>query len=58
MQPWQKVVTPRQEVHEGRSFSPDEFAVALGQVMREADSSQRRRHLQVERRLAVLTTEV
>ena len=32
MQPWHKVVTPRAEVREGRSFSPDEFAIALEQV--------------------------
>ena len=31
--PWHKVVTPRQEVREGRSFSPDEFAIALEQVV-------------------------
>ncbi len=30
--PWHKVVTPRKEVREGRSFSPDEFAIALEQV--------------------------
>jgi len=30
--PWYKVVTPRKEVREGRSFSPDEFAIALEQV--------------------------
>ena len=33
MQPWYKVVTPRPEVREGRSFSPDEFAIALEQVV-------------------------
>ncbi len=33
MQPWYKVVTPRREVREGRSFSPDEFAIALEQVV-------------------------
>lgn len=33
MQPWYKVVTPRSEVREGRSFSPDEFAIALEQVV-------------------------
>lgn len=31
--PWYKVVTPRQEVREGRSFDPDEFAIALEQVV-------------------------
>jgi len=31
--PWDKVVTPRREVREGRSFSPDEFAIALEQVV-------------------------
>ncbi len=33
MQPWYKIVTPRKEVREGRSFSPDEFAIALEQVV-------------------------
>ena len=33
MEPWYKVVTPRQEVREGRSFHPDEFAIALEQVV-------------------------
>ena len=33
MDPWYKVVTPRPEVREGRSFSPDEFAIALEQVV-------------------------
>jgi hypothetical protein len=33
MEPWYKVVVPRKEVREGRSFSPDEFAVALEQVV-------------------------
>ena len=32
MEPWYRVVTPRAEVREGRSFSPDEFAIALEQV--------------------------
>ena len=32
MEPWYRVVTPRPEVREGRSFSPDEFAIALEQV--------------------------
>lgn len=31
--PWYKVVTLRREVREGRSFSPDEFAIALEQVV-------------------------
>ena len=31
--PWYKVVTLRKEVREGRSFSPDEFAIALEQVI-------------------------
>lgn len=30
---WYKVVTPREEVRKGRSFSPDEFAIALEQVV-------------------------
>ena len=33
MDPWYKVATPRPEVREGRSFSPDEFAIALEQVV-------------------------
>ena len=33
LEPWYKVVTPRKEVREGRSFSPDEFAIALEQVV-------------------------
>ena len=33
MDPWYKIVTPRKEVREGRSFSPDEFAIALDQVV-------------------------
>ena len=33
MDPWYKVVTPRKEVREGRSFNPDEFAIALEQVV-------------------------
>jgi hypothetical protein len=31
--PWYRVVTPRKEVREGRSFDPDEFAIALEQVV-------------------------
>ena len=31
--PWYKAVTLRKEVREGRSFSPDEFAIALEQVV-------------------------
>ena len=33
MEPWYKVATLRKEVREGRSFSPDEFAIALEQVV-------------------------
>ena len=33
MEPWYKVATPRKEVSEGRSFNPDEFAIALEQVV-------------------------
>ncbi len=33
LDPWYKVVTLRREVREGRSFSPDEFAIALEQVV-------------------------
>jgi predicted AAA+ superfamily ATPase len=31
--PWYKHAVPRREVREGRSFSPDEFAIALEQVI-------------------------
>src|SRR5213596_2698733 len=33
MEPWYKVATPRREVREGRSFNPDEFAIALEQIV-------------------------
>jgi len=33
MDPWYKVATPRKEVREGRSFNPDEFAIAIEQVV-------------------------
>jgi hypothetical protein len=33
MEPWYRMVSPRQEVREGRSFNPDEFAIALEQVV-------------------------
>ena len=33
MDPWHRVATLREEVREGRSFSPDEFAIALEQVV-------------------------
>ena len=33
LDPWYKVATPRKEVREGRSFNPDEFAIALEQVV-------------------------
>jgi len=33
MEPWYKVAPPRAEVREGRSFNPDEFAIALEQVV-------------------------
>ncbi|HXW92955.1 MAG TPA: DUF499 domain-containing protein [Terriglobales bacterium] len=32
MEPWYKNTVPREEVREGRSFNPDEFAIALEQV--------------------------
>src|SRR6266480_5334369 len=32
MEPWYKVVSPRQELREGRSLDPSEFAVHLEQV--------------------------
>lgn len=33
MDPWHKLVTPRKEVREGRSFNPDEFAIHLEQIV-------------------------
>ena len=33
MEPWYKIAIPRKEVREGRSFNPDEFAIALEQVV-------------------------
>jgi len=33
MEAWYKIVTPRKEVREGRSFNPDESAIALEQVV-------------------------
>src|SRR5215510_10207808 len=33
MEPWYRVAIPRREVREGRSFNPDEFAIALEQVV-------------------------
>lgn len=33
MEPWHKVVEPRREVRQGRSFNPDEFAIALERVV-------------------------
>jgi predicted AAA+ superfamily ATPase len=33
VEPWYKITTPRAEVREGRSFNPDEFAIALEQVV-------------------------
>jgi hypothetical protein len=33
MEPWYKVAMPRKEVRGGRSFNPDEFAIALEQVV-------------------------
>ncbi len=33
MEPWWNPTTPRKEVREGRSFNPDEFAIALEQVV-------------------------
>lgn len=32
-EPWYKIVIPRPEVRKGRSFNPDEFAIALEQVV-------------------------
>ncbi len=33
LEPWYKIALPREEVREGRSFNPDEFAIALEQVV-------------------------
>lgn len=33
LDPWYKLTTPRKEVREGRSFNPDEFAIALEQIV-------------------------
>lgn len=33
MEPWYNVATPRNEVREGRSFNPDEFAIAMEHVV-------------------------
>ena len=33
MDPWYKIAQPRKEVREGRSFNPDEFAIALERVV-------------------------
>ena len=33
MEPWWKLAEPREEVRKGRSFNPDEFAIALEQVV-------------------------
>jgi len=33
MEPWYRVALPRNEVREGRSFNPDEFAIALERVV-------------------------
>lgn len=33
MEPWYKTALPRKEVREGRSFNPEEFAIALEQVV-------------------------
>ena len=33
MEPWYKVTMPHKEVREGRSFNPDELAIALEQVV-------------------------
>ncbi len=33
MDAWYRIASPRKEVREGRSFSPDEFAIALEQVV-------------------------
>ena len=49
MVPWYRNVSLRPEVREGRSFSPDEFVIALEQVVAVASS-----HMVVERGGAAL----
>src|SRR5262245_41650986 len=44
MEPWYKVATPRKEVREGRSFNPDEFAIALEQVVAGTAPEDYRKH--------------
>jgi hypothetical protein len=34
MDPWHKIALPSTEVREGRSFSPDESAIALGALLK------------------------
>jgi hypothetical protein len=39
MDPWYRIVMPRQEVRAGHSFNPDEFAIALSAKLQvEAES--------------------
>src|SRR5580704_12153593 len=33
LEPWYRIAVPRDEVRQGRSFNPDEFAIHLGQVV-------------------------
>ncbi|MGQ0663771.1 MAG: hypothetical protein ACT4P2_09325 [Pseudomonadota bacterium] len=33
LDPWYKTALPRAEIREGRSFNPDEFAIAIDQVV-------------------------
>jgi hypothetical protein len=34
MEPWYKIARPRSEVRDGRSFDPNEFAIALEQLLK------------------------
>ncbi len=43
LDPWYKVAMPRKEVREGRSFNPDEFAVAVEQIVAGAPARAPRR---------------
>jgi hypothetical protein len=46
MEPWYKVAMPRKEVRQGRSFNPDEFAIALEQVVAGTSPEDYRDHKQ------------
>ena len=49
MEPWYKVVEPRREIKEGRSFNPDEFAIHLEQVVAKTAPEDYRKYLRTLR---------